>query len=177
MTRKRKLWKLEIFNTIFIMIVGTFLHFTYEFSNYNNLIGIFSPVNESVWEHLKLLFFPTILTIFIGYILIKDNYPNYLYAKTKGLFIALSFIIIFFYTYTGILGKSILGVDIASFFIAVLILEIYTLKKTLSNAKYFNFRAIAFLTILLIAFLIFTFNPPKIGLFKYPLTNNFGIQK
>lgn len=159
------------------MIVGTFLHFTYEFSNYNNLIGIFSPVNESVWEHLKLLFFPTILTIFIGYILIKDNYPNYLYAKTKGLFIALSFIIIFFYTYTGILGKSILGVDIASFFIAVLILEIYTLKKTLSNAKYFNFRAIAFLTILLIAFLIFTFNPPKIGLFKDPLTNNFGIQK
>ena len=152
------------------MIVGTFLHFTYEFSNYNNLIGIFSPVNESVWEHLKLLFFPTILTIFIGYILIKDNYPNYLYAKTKGLFIALSFIIIFFYTYTGILGKSILVVDIASFFIAILILEIYTLK-------YFNFRAIAFLTILLIVFLIFTFNPPKIGLFKDLLTNNFGIQK
>lgn len=159
------------------MIVGTFLHFTYEFSNYNNLIGIFSPVNESVWEHLKLLFSPTLLTIFISYIIIKNNYPNYLYVKSKGLFIALCFIIIFFYTYTGILGKNILLVDITSFFIAVLILEIYTLKKALSNAKYFNFRAIAFLTILLIAFLIFTFNPPKIGLFKYPLTNNFGIQK
>ena len=43
--------------TIFVLVLGTLSHFFYEWSNDNPLIGLFSPINESVWEHMKLLSF------------------------------------------------------------------------------------------------------------------------
>ena len=48
--------KWQIFASIFCLILGTILHFTYEWFNYNVIVGLFSTINESVWEHLKLLF-------------------------------------------------------------------------------------------------------------------------
>lgn len=62
MTKQKNILKLELFNTIFILISGVILHFTYEWSNNNQLIGTFSAINESTWEHLKLLFFPMFIT-------------------------------------------------------------------------------------------------------------------
>ena len=56
----------QIFSTIFVMILGTLLHFTYEWFGENLFIASFSAVNESTWKHLKLLFFPMLITIIIG---------------------------------------------------------------------------------------------------------------
>ena len=61
MSKKSSILKFEIISTIFIMIVGTLLHFTFGWSNNNPLVGTFSAVNESTWEHLKLLFFPMLI--------------------------------------------------------------------------------------------------------------------
>lgn len=174
---KNKLLKFEIISTIFIAILGTLLHFTFELSNNNSIVGIFSAVNESTWEHLKLLFFPTLITILIGTTIFNNEYPNYLYTKTKGLIIGLLFIIIFFYTYTGIIGKNIAFLDISSFFVADIIIHFYTYKKidTITN----NYYLLSSLTliILFISFIIFTFYPPHINLFKDPISNNYGIKK
>ena len=41
-------------------VLGTAAHFFYDWFP-TPLIGLFTPVNESIWEHLKLLFWPTIL--------------------------------------------------------------------------------------------------------------------
>lgn len=41
--------------------LGTAAHFFYSWFP-TPLVGLFVPVNESVWEHLKLLFWPTVLT-------------------------------------------------------------------------------------------------------------------
>ena len=64
---KNKIKKIQIFSIIFTFILGTLLHFTYKLSGNNQLVGVFSAVNESTWEHLKLVFFPMLLTIIIGY--------------------------------------------------------------------------------------------------------------
>ena len=53
-----KIKNYQIFSVIFIFILGTLLHFTYDLSNGNQIIATFSSINESVWEHLKLLYFP-----------------------------------------------------------------------------------------------------------------------
>ena len=53
--------KLNFFRFFFISILGVLLHFTYEWSNDNPAVGLFSAVNESTWEHLKLIFFPMLL--------------------------------------------------------------------------------------------------------------------
>ena len=93
-----KIRNYQIISAIFVCIVGTLLHFTYEFFGEDIFIASFSAVNESVWEHLKLLFFPMLLTTIIGYFYIGENAPNFLCSKTLGIIISMLFIIVFFYT-------------------------------------------------------------------------------
>ena len=177
MTKKSSILKFEIISAIFMLVVGTLLHFTFGWSNNNPLIGTFSAVNESTWEHLKLLFFPMLLTTIIGYFYIGKNIPNFLCSKLIGIVTSILFTIIFFYTYTGILGTNISFIDINIFFIAVLLGEYATYKFLLSDSSCNKRVSIIVLTILLTSFFLFTFVPPKIGLFKDPVVNDFGITK
>jgi hypothetical protein len=174
---KSKLLKFEIFSTIFIFVLGTLLHFTYEWSNYNSLVGLFSAVNESTWEHLKLVFYPSILTTLIGYLIFKNQYSNYLIVKTKGILLSMAFIVIFFYTYTGIIGTNYAIIDIGSFFVSILLKEIYEYKNINDYDKGNNFISFIILVILLLCFIIFTVYPPHLNLFKDPINNTYGINK
>ena len=175
MQKQHSILQFEILSTIFILILGTLLHFTFEWSNDNLLVGTFSAVNESTWEHLKLLFFPMLITTIIGYFFFKETISNYLCAKTQGILIAISFIIIFFYTYTGIIGTNFAILDIGSFFIAVLLGEYYTYIKAQTESSCNNLIALIILLVLFFCFVFFTFCPPHIGLFKDPVTGMFGI--
>ena len=60
-----KILKYQIFSAFFTIILGTLFHFTYEWSGNNAFVGTFSSVNESTWEHLKLTFFPMLITAII----------------------------------------------------------------------------------------------------------------
>lgn len=177
MLKNFSLKKFEIISTIFITIIGTLLHFTFEWSGNNSLVGIFSAVNESIWEHLKILFFPMLITSIIGYFLFRKEYSNYLCSKTKGLILAISFIVIFHYTYSGIIGSRFAIIDIISFIVAIIIGEIYTYKKVKSNTPCNNKISAITLAILTLSFIIFTFYPPHIGIFKDPQTETYGIQQ
>ncbi len=120
---KNKIRNYQIFSAIFTFILGTLLHFTYKLSGENIIVASFSAINESVWEHLKLLYFPMLLTLIIGYCYIGKNAPNFLCSKTIGIITSMLFTIIFFYTYSGILGKNIAIVDISLFFVATILGE------------------------------------------------------
>ena len=166
----------EIFSTIIILILGIILHFTYEWSGYNLLIGTFSAINESIWEHLQLIFFPMILTMTIGYVYSKDKSSNYLCNKLLGILLSLSFIIISFYTYTGILGYNFVFVDISIFFLAAIIGQYYSYKRNLYDISCKNkYICLIILVVLTFCFIIFTFIPPRINLFLDPITKTFGI--
>lgn len=175
MKNKNSVANFEFFSTIFIMLLGTLLHFTFNLSNKNSFVGIFSAVNESTWEHLKILFFPMLLTTIVGYFYTKKYIDNYVCSKTIGILVALSFIIIFFYTYTGIIGKNIPILDISSFYFAILLGQYYTLKKIDINYSCNKSISIILLFILFICFIIFTFTPPHIGIFKDPISKTYGI--
>jgi len=174
---KNKLLKVEIISTIFIILLGVMLHFTYDLSNNNIIVGTFSAINESVWEHLKILFVPMFITIIFGYFYFQKDIPYYLCNKTKGLIIALIFIIVIHYSYTGIIGKHIAIIDIITFIIAIIIGEIYTYKKIINNKICNNILSKVILTILCLCFILFTFITPKIGIFKDPLTKTYGINE
>lgn len=176
MTDKKVIVKFQIFSVIFTMILGTLLHFTYEWSNNSLLTASFSAVNESTWEHLKLVFFPMLLTTIIGYFYIGKISQNFLCAKTIGIITSILFIVVFFYTYTGIIGTNFAFLDISSFFISVLLGEYVTYKFLLSNSSCNNKFAIITIIILLFCFVFFTYYSPKIALFKDPINNSFGIK-
>ena len=173
---KRKIRKYQIFSTLFVFALGTLLHFTYDWSGQNQIIGAFSAVNESTWEHLKLIFFPMLITIIIGFFYLGKTVPNFVCSKTIGLLVSLAFTVIFFYTYTGILGTNIAFIDIASFFIAVILGEFISYVLIVNKFKCNNKIAIIILSVLLILFIIFTYKTPEIGLFKDPISGEYGIE-
>lgn len=172
----KKIKNYQIFSCFFVTILGTILHFTYQLSGKNHIVAVFSSINESVWEHLKLLYFPMLLTIIIGFFYIGKSIPNFLCAKTLGIVTALLFTIIFFYTYTGILGKNIAFVDISSFFIATFIGEALSYILMINRFKCNNTVSIIILIVLFFLFKRFTFTTPNIALFKDPITSNYGIK-
>lgn len=172
---KIKIRNYQIFSAVFACVLGTLLHFTYEIFGENIFVGAFSAINESVWEHLKLLFFPMLLTTIIGYFYIGKSTPNFLCSKTLGIVTSILFIIIFFYTYTGIIGKSIIFIDISSFFVAVILGEYLAYRLITSDFKCNRIIAIIILTVLLVGFVVFTYFTPNIGIFEDPVTNQYGI--
>lgn len=169
------LLKIFIINTLIEFVLGTLLHFTFEWSNNNLIVGAFSSVNESTWEHLKLVFFPMLLTTIIGLFFIRKSYLNYICSRLLSIVASISFIVVFFYTYTGIIGTNFAFLDILSFFIAVLIGEFITFKTINNNSKCNTILSAILLLILLLCFILFTYFPVKIGLFKDPVTNSYGI--
>ena len=174
---KNKIKNYQIFSVIFTFILGTLLHFTYKLSGENYIIALFSAVNESIWEHLKLLYFPMLLTLIIGYFYMGKNVPNFLCSKTIGIIIATLFTVIFFYTYSGILGKNIAFIDISLFFMATILGE-YVAYRFITNTVKCNKKISIFVLILIgICFITFTYSTPELGIFKDPITYQYGIIK
>ena len=175
MFKQKSIFKFEVISTIFIMVLGVILHFTYEWSNNNIIVGLFSPVNESIWEHLKLLYFPMILTAIVGYVYDGKNNKNYICDKLIGIIISMIFTVVIFYTYSGVLGKIIDALNIILFFVAV-ILGQYTVLRQITLKKQCNKkRALIILALIGGLFIFCTFNPPNIGIFEDPITGTFGI--
>ena len=173
----KKLLKFEIFSILFIWIVGTLLHFTFEWSNEYCFVAAFSAVNESTWEHLKLVFFPMLITSIVEYFIIGREIPNYWCARMLGIISAIGFITIFFYTYTGIIGTNYAVLDIGSFFVGSLIGEKVAYRCVIKKKYCNNYCSIISIIILLLAFIIFTYYPPKINCFKDPIYSQYGITK
>ena len=178
--RKTKLLQIQIIVIIFCIILGTLLHFTYDWSGKNQFIGAFSSVNESVWEHLKLVFYPMVLAALIEYIFVKNITNNYLEAKTIGIFGAMSFIVIVFFTYTGILGTNLFVIDILTFWASIVIgegISYKLMKRENESTLTSKILATVILVFLLISFIICTFCPPQVNLFKSPNNGKYGINE
>jgi len=167
----------EVVGALFIIILGSALHFTFELSDGNPLVGTFSAVNESVWEHLKLVFWPALLFILIEYIPLKKKTDNFAAAKTVGVYLAVVIIPIVFYSYTAITGESIFLIDISTFVVAVIIGQIssYKLLTHEKLSESLNIISLVLLILLGIAFLLFTFYPPNLQPFQDPVTGKYGI--
>jgi hypothetical protein len=155
--------------------LGSFLHFTYKFSGNDQFVALFSAVNESVWEHTKLLLLPILIFGVVEYYYQKDL-QRVLTAKLFDLLTAITFIIVLFYTYTGAFGIESLVIDIA-LFLAAAASGKYVSYLILTSKKPLNFSAlVSGLAILfLIAFyIITTFSPPRIPLFEDQTTHTYG---
>lgn len=176
--KSNKLIKAQLVVILFSLIFGTLLHFTYEWSGENLFVGSFSAVNESVWEHLKLVFYPMLIATIIEYFFIKDISNNYIEAKTIGIFTAISFIVVSFFTYSGIIGTSIIVIDILIFIISIILGEYIAyklMKREDESTVLTTCLAIIILVFLFICFVLFTYLPPEVNLFRDMMTGVYGI--
>ena len=169
-----KLWQFAGF--CITSLLGTLLHYLYDWTGKNPLVALVSGVNESTWEHMKLLYFPLVIFAVVQYFFFKDR-KDYWCVKLVGTLTGLALIPVIFYTYNGAVGKSPDWFNIAIFFIsaaAVYFLEYLMFKacKLCCNRSCIAFWGLVSISVL---FIVFTFAPPKIPLFLDPLTLTYGI--
>lgn len=166
---QNKLTHYNLSGILFTSILGTLSHFLYEWSGNNPYVGLFTPVNESVWEHMKLLFFPMLL-YFVFERIMLEKYPTALSCANAGAVLIGTFLIpTFFYTYSGILGTHYAVLDIAIFYISVILAFVIRYLLTQKRISKMHCRWLsAAVLLILVCFLIFTFSPPDLGIFRIP---------
>lgn len=167
---RKKIKTAEIVSFIIAGILGVVFHFVYDWIGENRLIGLFTPVNESAWEHLKLIFFPVALVSVLEYYLSGICFENFLCIKVRSVWVGILCVITLFYTYTGILGFNVDWLNITVYFLSLGGAYCYSCRRLLGQKPVKNTPALCILsfTVVAILFMIFTLYPPAIGLFAEP---------
>ena len=135
---KRELRRWEIVGFIATGLFGTLLHFVYEWTGGNRVIAVFSAVNESTWEHMKLLFIPFLVFTVVEFIVFSEAFRNFFAVKAASILLGLVSIPALFYTLTGMFGKLPDWVNITIFFLADALL--YFVSYRLLTAAFFRPR-------------------------------------
>lgn len=166
MSNKLRRWELASF--LFAAAAGPLLHFTYQWSGENAIVAAFSAVNESTWEHMKLLFVPMFLFSLAEMAVLTDQYRNFLAAKAASILLGLVLIPTLYYTYTGVWGQSHMALDIAVFYIALAVAHwvgLRLLQRGRLTGGALQIAALLGLWALAFLFVWFTYRPPHIALF------------
>ena len=175
--RRQLLWW-ELAGFLFTAAAGSLLHFAYEWSGGSTLAAAFSAVNESTWEHMKLLFFPMLLFSVVQVIALGRQYPNFLAVRAVSTLAGLLLIPVLFYTYTGILGEDVPWVDVTIFMLSALAafaLDWRLLRRGRWDRGWQQVLGLLVLWGLAFLFVYLTFHPPGFGLWQDPVTGGYGI--
>jgi hypothetical protein len=168
----------EIAAVFFILVFGSGLHFAFELSNFSYAVAPFAAVNESVWEHLKMVFWPGLIFFTVQYAFLRDEACAEQFWTAKALCLILMPFLIAAgcYAVVAVTGEHYFVVDIALFIGAIIAGQLLS-YAVLSGKTAISARLrLAFLAIslLALAFLVFSFNPPKISLFEHSTLENTG---
>ena len=168
MKRSVGLWQFCGFAVTSLM--GTLLHFLYDWLGNSKWIAPFSGVNESTWEHMKLLFWPMFIFAVIQSFFLRSR-EEFWCIKLKGILLGLIVIPILFYTYTGVIGRSYDWINISIFFISAAAAFLYETRKfkRASLGCKDQRPSIAALCLIALLFVVFTVSVPDLSLFADPL--------
>lgn len=173
--RKLTAKQLAVIGAIFTSVIGGVNHFFYEWAD-SVAVALVSPVNESVWEHLKILVTPILVFLIVEWIASKDK-QRLLAAKFAQIVFGIVFMIAFFYTYSGIIGETILRVDIASFYLATILSYILSYRIVTRKATpklptvVYTFGIVFIVAVLWVT----TFFPPELPLFYDSSAGLYGL--
>jgi len=174
---KRSVLRWELVGIGVIFIVGAMFHFLFEWAGGWSPVGVIAAVNESVWEHFKIAFWPALFYAIVEYPFLRRYTNNFFIAKAIGIYVMPVVIAAIFYAYTAIFGEEILIVDISIFFVAVALGQLASYKiLTMKQWPRWICGVGAVMVILLaVAFGIFTFYPPELGIFRDVVSGGYGI--
>ena len=161
-----------------VSVLGTLTHFCYEWSGEKLLVGAFCAVNESTWEHMKLLFFPVLLFTMVQLAAAKERDGAVPAARAVSVTAGLALIPTLYYTYTGVWGRHVMWADIAIFYLAAAL--VFWLDTRLRRRQrlwktWQQAAGLVWLWVLAFLFVWWTFRPPHIGIFLDPVTGSYGI--
>ncbi len=174
-TKKFKIF--EIVGVPIIYLIATFLHFVYDLTDGSTLAILFGSVNESVWEHIKIIAVGFTVWTIIEFLFIRPPFKKFVTAKVFMLYF-LSFLIpIFFYTYNLFTKKPVLWLDLVSTLVFIALTQYISYKIIVNENKLSDYYPLALMLLMLYYLMFFSFTvfPPKLELFRDPETGMFGI--
>ena len=175
--RKWRTW--EVLGLIFVLAAGNLLHFVYDWSGQSPVVGALDAVNESTWEHMKLLTTPWVLWSIVELIALRRTGLPVLTARAAGLLAGLAAIPLLFYGYQGVLGRDIMWLDVAFSRVAGrrgFGVTWAMLGRRAVASPVWQVAGAAVLAAVGAAFILWTFAPPDLPLFADPETGLRGIR-
>lgn len=172
--RRRLAWALGGF--LFTAALGVLLHYLWEWTGENRIAAAFSAVNESVWEHMKLVFFPAFLFSMVEAWF--QDAPGFLAARGLSVWVGTALVPVLYYTYTGVLGRDVMWADIAIFALAaaaVFLLDLRLRRSGRLTSGWQQAAGLAALWLLALVFVLWTYRPPHLPLFLDPRTGLYGV--
>ena len=185
MQAKTKLLIWEIACIFWIAFAGSLLHFAYELSEYWKPMALLAAVNESVWEHIKMYFWPGVAFALAQYTYSREYHHNYWFGKAAALAITPITIIVLYHGYIGFSNvagyQPSLGIMLGIMFLGIAAGQMISWR--ILSAEPFTTQKLryapAMLAVLIGMFSMFTYFPPKIFLFEnfacYQYTGEYGI--
>lgn len=174
MDNKKKILYFEIGSLVFCLIFSSFNHFLFELSGESLLFAPFVPINESVWEHGKLLFVPFLFYALFEFAFLKDN-KNFLFAKSLPLVLSIPLMIVGFYTYSGVIGTHNTIIDIILAISIVVFTNVLSYKILISEKTYKCLPLTVAVFLILFLIVLFTFIQPRIHLFLDTTNQTYGL--
>ena len=166
MEKDLSLWLFAAF--VIATAVGTLLHFLWDWTRLALLKPI-SAVNESTWEHMKILFFPMLIVAVIQSRFFIEEYPSFWWIKLIGILIGVLSIPVLFYTINGVFGKTPDWLNVLFFFISAGVAYFceWILFRNHFSLEY-TWIAVVIIGIIAAIFVAFTYYPPKLPIFEDP---------
>ena len=169
--------KWEVAGLFFALIWGNLFHFIYDWSGESAIVGAIASVNESVWEHVKLLTIPWALWSVVEVVILRRGKGGVLMARALGLLTGAAFIIAAYYTYVGVTGANVSVVNIIIFQVAAIVAFFVSWRlqdKGLLRGKFWAvLGGILLLGVVALA-VYWTYVPPVLPLFTDPQTGQTG---
>lgn len=169
----------EMTGVAFIILLGSFLHFLFDLLGQWPPAALVAAVNESVWEHLKLVFWPALLYALLEWPFFRRRVRHFWPAKAAGLFVMPAIIVAGFYGYTALIGRHIFWIDISLFVIAAFAGQRIGAALLLwdSPRPAVRVAAGALLVLMIAVFSLGTYFPPRVPLFRETGSGQYGIPK
>ena len=167
----------KILSCFIIFVICFLFHFLYEWFP-NNVFAIFFPVNESIWEHMKIIYSSVVFYTIIDYLFLKKKHLPINNIFTSAFLSSLLGIICYLIIYLPIyhfVGENMLISILLLFIIIIFTQYISYIILSKENNNILNIISIIFIIIGYIIFGYLTYNPIENYLFFDKKEEKYGI--
>lgn len=150
--------------TLIEFVLGSILHFAYDVFPYS-LVAFIAPVNESIFEHLKLVLYPMLLIDIVLWYRYYHQDIRILTPMLIGFIVGIMSVVLIYYFYHCGLGVDSLIVDIVLLLIAILLGNMMMIVSDKHHLMIDMKLWIVLVLAIIILFSIWTFYPPDLPIF------------